>query len=63
LTCIFVDHGLLRKGESGEVDRIFREKAVPLAEEIWKDKGSPEGGYMQFVDEACERIKTQMQEE
>jgi GMP synthase (glutamine-hydrolysing) len=25
LTCIFVDHGLLRKDERGEVERIFRE--------------------------------------
>jgi len=26
LTCIFVDHGLLRKGEAEQVDKIFREK-------------------------------------
>lgn len=26
LTCIFVDHGLLRKGEAESVDRIFREQ-------------------------------------
>jgi GMP synthase (glutamine-hydrolysing) len=25
LTCIFVDHGLLRKGESEQVDKVFRE--------------------------------------
>jgi len=25
LTCIFVDHGLLREGERGEVERVFRE--------------------------------------
>ncbi len=26
LTCIFVDHGLLRQGEAEEVDRVFRER-------------------------------------
>ncbi|MGO0807086.1 hypothetical protein ACTPEF_24100, partial [Clostridioides difficile] len=26
LTCIFVDHGLLRKNEGNDVERIFREK-------------------------------------
>jgi len=26
LTCIFVDHGLLRKGEPEQVDKVFREK-------------------------------------
>jgi GMP synthase (glutamine-hydrolysing) len=26
LTCIFVDHGLLRRGEAEEVDRIFRDR-------------------------------------
>jgi GMP synthase (glutamine-hydrolysing) len=25
LTCIFVDHGLLREGERGQVEREFRE--------------------------------------
>lgn len=31
LTCVFVDHGLLRKGEADEVRRVFREKFhVPL---------------------------------
>lgn len=31
LTCIFVDHGLLRLGEAEEVDRIFRERFnIPL---------------------------------
>jgi GMP synthase (glutamine-hydrolysing) len=31
LTCIFVDHGLLREGERGEVERAFRETLrVPL---------------------------------
>ncbi len=26
LTCIFVDHGLLRKNEGDEVEKIFREQ-------------------------------------
>ena len=26
LTCIFVDHGLLRRGEAAEVDRMFRDR-------------------------------------
>ena len=26
LTCVFVDHGLLRKNEGDDVERIFREK-------------------------------------
>lgn len=26
LTCVFVDHGLLRKGEPEQVDKVFREK-------------------------------------
>ena len=26
LTCIFVDHGLLRRGEADEVDRVFRDR-------------------------------------
>src|SRR5690606_19804494 len=26
LTCVFVDHGLLRKGEAGEVQKIFAEQ-------------------------------------
>ena len=26
LTCIFVDHGLLRRGEAEEVDRMFRDR-------------------------------------
>ena len=26
LTCIFVDHGLLRQGEAEEVERTFRER-------------------------------------
>lgn len=31
LTCVFVDHGLLRKGEADEVRRVFREKFhIPL---------------------------------
>ena len=31
LTCIFVDHGLLRQGEAEDVDRVFRERFnIPL---------------------------------
>jgi GMP synthase (glutamine-hydrolysing) len=31
LTCIFVDHGLLRQGEAAEVERVFRERFnIPL---------------------------------
>ena len=26
LTCVFVDHGLLRKNEGNDVERIFRDK-------------------------------------
>ena len=26
LTCVFVDHGLLRKNEGDDVERIFRER-------------------------------------
>ena len=26
LTCVFVDHGLLRKNEGDDVERIFRDK-------------------------------------
>jgi GMP synthase (glutamine-hydrolysing) len=28
LTCVFVDHGLLRKGEGGEVERIFKDQPL-----------------------------------
>ena len=31
LTCVFVDHGLLRQGEAEDVDRVFRERFnIPL---------------------------------
>jgi hypothetical protein len=38
-------------------ERILREKAEELAMTLWKDAGRPEGGPMQFINQAREQLK------
>jgi len=48
--------GTLEKKESREA-RIFREKTEGLAKTIWINKGCPNGGPMQFINQASEQLK------
>jgi hypothetical protein len=48
--------GILEKKEVRET-RIFREKAEELAKTIWRNNGCPEGGHMQFINQASEQLK------
>ena len=51
--------GALEKKEAQQ-GRVLREKAEELASAIWKDKGRPEGGPMQFLQQAREQLKAAM---
>lgn len=42
--------------EADRKARLLREKAEQLAAEIWKEKGSPGGGPVQFLDQAREEL-------
>ncbi|MGA2173126.1 MAG: hypothetical protein ABSG82_09010 [Sedimentisphaerales bacterium] len=48
--------GILEKKEVRKA-RIFREKAEELAKTIWMNSGCPEGGHMQFINQASEQLK------
>mgnify|MGYP006782243545 CR=1 FL=1 len=48
LTCVFVDHGLLRKNEGDDVERIFRDKFDMTILLIEHD--------LKFVSGLCDRI-------
>lgn len=48
--------GTLEKKEAREA-RIFREKTEGLAKTIWINNGRPEGGPMQFINQASEQLK------
>lgn len=48
--------GAEEKDEERKV-RLFGEKTEQLAIEIWKQKGSPEGGHFQFIATAHEQLR------
>ena len=48
--------GILEKKEARKA-RIFREKTEELAKTIWMNSGCPEGGHMQFINQASEQLK------
>ena len=55
LTCIFVDHGLLRQGEREEVDRVFRERFnIPL---VVRDASDLFIGKLEGVDDPEQKRK------
>ena len=56
LTCVFVDHGLLRAGEAEEVDRLFRQHYnIPL---ITRDASDVFLGELEGVDDPEVKRKT-----
>ncbi|MDF1790978.1 MAG: glutamine-hydrolyzing GMP synthase [Thalassobaculaceae bacterium] len=56
LTCVFVDHGLLRAGEAEEVDRLFRQHYnIPL---ITRDASEVFLGELEGVDDPEVKRKT-----
>jgi len=56
LTCVFVDHGLLRQGEAEEVDRLFRQHYnIPL---IARDASKTFLGELEGVDDPEVKRKT-----
>jgi GMP synthase (glutamine-hydrolysing) len=55
LTCIFVDHGLLRQGEREEVDKVFRERFnIPL---VVRDASDLFIGKLEGVDDPEQKRK------
>jgi hypothetical protein len=47
--------------QEARTERLLGEKAEELAKAMWESKGRPDGGYLQFVDEARERLRKSLE--
>jgi hypothetical protein len=50
-----------REKRQARIERLLGEKAEELARAIWEDKGRPDGGYSQFLDEAKDQLRATLE--